>query len=111
MSRKREHPKNPSGAYYYSDLTENPLYGFCGEENCIPDGKATEKELLESISLIEDMLEYAVERKDKDDIASWRRMLQGTKDELRQLRREQSVRQLREQSAKDNKKEQLAESA
>ena len=103
MSRKRKHPKNPSGAYYYSDLTENPLYGFCGEENCIPEGKATEKELLESISLIEDMLEYAVERKDKDDIASWRRMLQGTKDELRQLRREQS--------AKDNKKERLAESA
>ena len=103
MSRKREHPKNPSGAYCYSDLTENPLYGFCGEENCIPEGKATEEELLESISLIEDMLEYAVERKDKDDIASWRRMLQGTKEELRQLRREQG--------AKENRKELLAESA
>lgn len=39
----------------------------------------------ESIILIKDMLNYSIERKDKEEIASWRRMLAQAKFEKRRL--------------------------
>lgn len=83
---KRNAPKKRSGDFYYSDLTENPLYGLCGEECCVADTKATPAEIEESIFEIREMLDYAIERKDTNEIASWRRMLEAAKIDLRKAR-------------------------
>ena len=86
MSRRRKTPREPSGDFYYSDLTENPLYGLCGEESCISNEEATPEEIWESILEICSMLDYAVERGDKNEIASWRRMLAAAKIDLRKAK-------------------------
>lgn len=80
---KHKDPKPRSGDYFYSDLTQNPLYGLCGEECCVAETEATPAEIEESIFEIREMLDYAIERKDKNDIASWRRMLEAAKIDLR----------------------------
>lgn len=58
---------------------------FYGEELCGNEEPVTEEELDEAIAECKMMIEYSIDRGDKEEISYWRKMLQENKVQRREL--------------------------
>lgn len=60
-------------------------FTLMGKESCCPEYEATAEELDEAIDDCKAMLDYSLDRKDKEEIAYWRKLLQENKVARRAL--------------------------
>ena len=58
---------------------------FYGEDICGAEETATEEELDEAIAECAMMIEYSIDRGDKEEISFWRKMLQENKVQRRKM--------------------------
>lgn len=58
---------------------------FYGEDICGIEETATEEELDEAIAECKMMIEYSIDRGDKEEISHWRKMLQENKVQRREM--------------------------
>lgn len=58
---------------------------FYGEDICGAEKTATEEELDEAIADCAMMIEYSIDRGDKEEISYWRKMLQENKVQRRKM--------------------------